>query len=73
MTFPSTFSEQRANSVCGYLISQSLSANAISALGPGKSSPVTYNRTSAGRQQNRRVELVVSGELIGATLGQAAR
>jgi outer membrane protein OmpA-like peptidoglycan-associated protein len=45
------------------------------AIGLGKGDPVASNDTSAGRQQNRRVEMVVSGEAIGiGTLGpQAAR
>lgn len=66
-------SEQRANSVRDYLVAQGLSSGTISALGLGKSAPVTTNSTAAGRQQNRRVELVVSGEPIGAAVGQAAR
>jgi outer membrane protein OmpA-like peptidoglycan-associated protein len=66
-------SEQRANSVRDYLVAQGLSGGTISALGLGKTAPVTTNSTAAGRQQNRRVELVVSGEPIGAAVGQAAR
>ena len=66
-------SEQRANSVRGYLVSQGVSADAITAIGFGKTSPVTDNNTAAGRQQNRRVELVVSGEAIGGAVGQASR
>src|SRR6202521_1155522 len=66
-------SEQRANSVRGYLVSQGVSPDAIMAIGFGKTSPVTDNITAAGRQQNRRVELVVSGEAIGGAVGQASR
>jgi len=66
-------SEQRAYSVRDYLVAQGLSGGTISALGLGKSAPVTTNSTAVGRQQNRRVELVVSGEAIGTTIGQAAR
>jgi outer membrane protein OmpA-like peptidoglycan-associated protein len=66
-------SEQRANSVRSYLVSQGVPADAVTALGFGKTRPVTDNNTAAGRQQNRRVELVVSGETIGVTVGQAAR
>jgi outer membrane protein OmpA-like peptidoglycan-associated protein len=66
-------SEQRANSVRDYLVAQGLSGGTISALGLGKSAPVTTNSTPSGRQQNRRVELVVSGEPIGAAVGQAER
>jgi outer membrane protein OmpA-like peptidoglycan-associated protein len=68
-------SEHRAESVRGYLISQGVSADAVTARGLGKDHPVTDNTTAAGRQQNRRVELVVSGEPIGtsAYAGQASR
>ena len=66
-------SEQRANSVRDYLVAQGISGGTISALGLGKTAPVTTNSTAVGRQQNRRVELVVSGEAIGTAVGQAAR
>jgi len=59
-------SEQRADSVRSYLVSQGVAADAITAAGFGKISPVADNNTAAGRQQNRRVELVVSGAAIGA-------
>ena len=58
-------SEQRAYTVRDYLVSQGVAANAVSAIGLGKGNPVASNDTAAGRQQNRRVELVVSGEAIG--------
>lgn len=60
-------SEQRADSVRDYLVAQGLTSETISAVGLGKIDPVATNSTAAGRQQNRRVELVVSGEPIGAT------
>ena len=66
-------SEQRANSVRGYLVSQGVTPDAVTAVGFGKSRPVTDNTTAVGRQQNRRVELVVSGEAIGGAVGQASR
>jgi outer membrane protein OmpA-like peptidoglycan-associated protein len=66
-------SEQRAYSVRDYLVAQGISGETISALGLGKTAPVTTNSTAVGRQQNRRVELVVSGEPIGADVGQATR
>ncbi len=62
-------SEKRANSVRDYLVAQGLPADAVSAKGLGKSAPVTTNDTPVGRQQNRRVEMVVSGEPIGVTVG----
>jgi len=62
-------SEQRADSVRDYLTQQGVSASAVSAVGFGKTRPVTTNDTATGRQQNRRVELVVSGDVIGQELG----
>jgi outer membrane protein OmpA-like peptidoglycan-associated protein len=47
--------------------------NAVSAIGFGKSQPVATNDTAAGRQLNRRVELIVSGELIGEQIASADR
>jgi outer membrane protein OmpA-like peptidoglycan-associated protein len=61
-------SDNRANSVRAYLTSQSLDPAAITAKGFGKTMPVADNRTAAGRQANRRVELVVSGEILGTTV-----
>lgn len=58
-------SEQRADAVRDYLVQQGISTDAISASGFGKSEPVASNDTPEGRQQNRRVELVVSGNAIG--------
>jgi outer membrane protein OmpA-like peptidoglycan-associated protein len=61
-------SEQRADSVKDYLMSQGLRSDILTAKGFGKTMPVASNDTAAGRQQNRRVELVVSGEVIGTKL-----
>lgn len=58
-------SQQRADSVRGYLVSQGVPADTMSSIGLGKSDPVATNDTAAGRQQNRRVDMVVSGEPIG--------
>jgi outer membrane protein OmpA-like peptidoglycan-associated protein len=58
-------SQERADSVQEYLLSQGVSAGGLSAVGLGKANPVATNDTDAGRQQNRRVEMVVSGEPIG--------
>jgi outer membrane protein OmpA-like peptidoglycan-associated protein len=60
-----TLSENRASTVRDYLVSQGVAANSVSATGFGNTSPVVSNDTSAGRQENRRVELVVSGDAIG--------
>jgi outer membrane protein OmpA-like peptidoglycan-associated protein len=57
-------SEQRAKSVRDFLTKEGVVADSISVRGLGKDSPVASNATAAGRQQNRRVEMVVSGELL---------
>ena len=62
-------SEKRAETVQAYLVEQGLAADSITAKGFGKTMPVADNATAAGRQKNRRVELVVSGEVIGAKIG----
>jgi len=61
-----TLSEHRAVSVRDYLVQQGVPTNSVSAKGFGNTLPVASNDNSAGRQQNRRVELVVSGEAIGS-------
>jgi outer membrane protein OmpA-like peptidoglycan-associated protein len=58
-------SENRADSVRSYLVAQGIASSAVTTKGFGKSQPVSSNDTAAGRQQNRRVELVVAGETIG--------
>ncbi len=58
-------SEQRADAVRDYLVQQGIGSEAITGSGFGKSEPVASNDTPEGRQQNRRVELVVSGTAIG--------
>jgi len=60
-----TLSEERADAVRDYLVQQGVPASSLSAVGLGKADPVATNDTAAGRQQNRRVEMVVSGEPIG--------
>ncbi len=62
-------SEQRAGSVRDYLAKQNIPAASMTSQGFGKTQPVASNDTAEGRQQNRRVELVVSGEVIGTTIG----
>jgi outer membrane protein OmpA-like peptidoglycan-associated protein len=64
-------SENRANSVRDFLIGQGIVRSSIGSHGYGASQPVATNDTATGRQQNRRVELVVSGEVIGAPIGAA--
>jgi outer membrane protein OmpA-like peptidoglycan-associated protein len=61
-----TLSENRAGSVRDYLVQEGVSTNSVSARGFGNTLPVASNDNSAGRQQNRRVELLVSGDAIGS-------
>ena len=62
-------SEQRAEAVRGYLTGQGLPPDKVTAHGFGKTMPVSDNSTAAGRQKNRRVEIVVAGEVIGEKIG----
>ena len=70
-SFNQTLSENRANNVRAYLIAQNLDPTSITAVGFGKSNPVASNDTAPGRQQNRRVEIIISGEIIGTQIGSA--
>jgi len=62
-------SEKRADAVRDYLVSQGVDASKLSAQGLGKYHPVADNSTPAGRKKNRRVEIIVSGEVIGTQIG----
>ena len=61
-------SEQRAAAVLTYLTGAGLPVASVTSKGFGKTMPVASNDSAAGRQQNRRVELVVSGEVIGTKI-----
>jgi outer membrane protein OmpA-like peptidoglycan-associated protein len=61
-----TLSENRASTVRDYLVDQGVATNSVSSKGFGNTLPVATNDNSAGRQRNRRVELLVSGEAIGS-------
>ncbi len=65
-------SEERAASVRDYLISQGVSANNVIAQGFGKNDPIASNASPEGRQQNRRVEMLVSGTAIGSNNPEGA-
>jgi outer membrane protein OmpA-like peptidoglycan-associated protein len=67
-SYNQALSERRASSVRDYLVSQGVKSDSIIARGFGKSRPVADNATASGRQQNRRVEIVVSGESIRTTI-----
>ena len=62
-----SLSERRADSVRSYLVRQGIPPQTVQSEGFGESRPVTTNDTASGRQQNRRVELVISGESIATT------
>src|SRR5579864_3026157 len=62
-------SEQRGSAVRDYLTQQGMQQSSVSTRGFGKTQPIATNDTAAGRQQNRRVELVISGEIIGVEIG----
>jgi outer membrane protein OmpA-like peptidoglycan-associated protein len=61
-------SEQRADGVRSYLTQQGVPEASTTAAGFGEDRPIASNETAEGRQQNRRVELVVSGEVIGTKI-----
>jgi outer membrane protein OmpA-like peptidoglycan-associated protein len=63
--FNMKLSQQRSDTVRDFLISQGLLADTITSKGFGEANPIADNSTAAGRKQNRRVEIVVSGEVIG--------
>jgi outer membrane protein OmpA-like peptidoglycan-associated protein len=65
-------SEQRASSVQQYLVQEGIAPDNVTSRGFGKEDPVASNNTAAGRQLNRRVELVVSGEIIGVRIGSTS-
>jgi outer membrane protein OmpA-like peptidoglycan-associated protein len=66
--FNQSLSERRAESVKSYLTQQGIPSVNVRSKGFGESQPVASNDTAAGRQQNRRVELVVSGDAIGSSI-----
>jgi outer membrane protein OmpA-like peptidoglycan-associated protein len=68
-----TLSENRANAVKAYFVQQGISRDSIESRGFGKTQPIASNDTAEGRQQNRRVELVLSGDAIGNTETQAVQ
>ncbi|HXA64321.1 MAG TPA: OmpA family protein [Bryobacteraceae bacterium] len=62
-------SEHRGEAVRDYLTQQGMQGSSVTTKGFGKTQPVASNETASGRQQNRRVELVISGEIIGTSIG----
>ncbi|HEU0141697.1 MAG TPA: OmpA family protein, partial [Bryobacteraceae bacterium] len=62
-------SEHRGAAVRDYLTQQGMSSGSVTSKGLGETQPVASNDSASGRQQNRRVELVISGEVIGTAIG----
>ncbi|HXZ31387.1 MAG TPA: OmpA family protein [Terriglobales bacterium] len=63
--FNQRLSEKRAATVRDYLVDSGISINNVFAKGMGKANPIADNNTAAGRKLNRRVEMIVSGDVIG--------
>jgi outer membrane protein OmpA-like peptidoglycan-associated protein len=63
-------SQQRADTGRQFLITQGLSADTITSKGLGQADPLADNSTVAGRKQNRRVEIIISGEVIGVQMSR---
>ena len=66
-------SERRAGAVLDYLAMQNIPLASMTSQGFGKTQPVASNDTAEGRQQNRRVEMIVSGDVIGTTSGPVSQ
>jgi outer membrane protein OmpA-like peptidoglycan-associated protein len=62
-------SEQRGEAVRDYLTGQGVASSSVTTRGFGETQPAASNQNATGRQQNRRVDLVVSGEVIGVEIG----
>jgi outer membrane protein OmpA-like peptidoglycan-associated protein len=71
--FNQTLSQDRADAVRDFLVSQGLNSSSLTAQGLGMNNPTADNNTAAGRQKNRRVEIIVSGEVIGTEIGTGLR
>jgi len=70
--FNQRLSEKRAATVRDYLVDSGVSINSVFARGLGKANPIADNSTAAGRKLNRRVEMIVSGDVIGDMVGTQA-
>ena len=66
--FNQKLSEQRADAVREYLISQGISDSTVTSRGMGLNNPIAPNDTAQGRQKNRRVQIVVAGAGLGTRL-----
>ncbi len=69
--FNQVLSEKRAATVRDYLLTSGVPIDNIIARGLGKTHPIADNGTASGRKLNRRVEMIVSGDVIGTRVGTA--
>lgn len=67
-----TLSDKRAEAVRNFLVSQGVSPDTITSQGFGSADPVASNDSAQGRQMNRRVDMIVSGSVIGTQLNSGA-
>jgi outer membrane protein OmpA-like peptidoglycan-associated protein len=70
--FNRRLSEKRATTVRDYLVDAGVPGSNVSARGFGKTRPIADNSSASGRKLNRRVEMIISGDVIGATIGTSA-
>jgi outer membrane protein OmpA-like peptidoglycan-associated protein len=70
--FNQNLSEKRAAAVRDFLLQQGVPINSVSARGFGKTMPAASNDTASGRQRNRRVEMIVAGDVIGIPIAPSA-
>ncbi len=68
--FNQSLSEKRASTVIEFLKEQGIDETHLTAKGLGKTMPVVPNTNAKNRQQNRRVELIISGEVIGHNIAE---
>jgi outer membrane protein OmpA-like peptidoglycan-associated protein len=71
--FNQRLSEKRAATVRDYLVDSGIPINNVYARGLGKANPIADNTTAAGRKLNRRVEMIVSGDVIGDVMANQAQ
>src|SRR5947209_18964299 len=69
--FNQVLSEKRAATVRDYLLTSGVPIDNIIARGLGKTRPIADNSAASGRKLNRRVEMIVSGDVIGTKVGSS--